>query len=511
MKRSVILFALFVTLLAGFLRFYKITTNPPGLYIDEASIGYNAYSLLKTGKDEFGVPHPLWFRSFGDYKVPVYIYMTEGSIAIFGKNEFAVRFPSALFGTLTVTLVYLLLRNLFPNEKKKLRFKNFDIGVAEIAAFLLAISPWHLQFSRGGFEVNVGLFFVVFGCYILWIYWKKQSLFFLLLGLFSFSASIYTYPVYRIITPLIVGVLLLLFFLKKPSLRYQVLLGILFFAVINLPIVLFSLTSAGTARFVETSAFSEYKTKSLAEALLTYPTGIIKNYISFFSFRFLFVSGDGIGRHQIVNFGLLPLWQFPFLIIGFFSLLKSKLKIKYLLFIFLAVIPVGASIAVPSPQTLRTLPMVIPLTIIISWGVYAFLTSLKKKKQLAAVLIISIVALYEFLFYLHFYYVHYSKTNILDWGAGYKEVVEKTEKYQKKYDHIVVDHKMGLTYIYFKFYNDKIPIETVSDEWKKPQSWGDGHTLYIRPYYQDEQTTKIIDTVYLKNENKDVFARFWVL
>src|SRR3989344_6598642 len=107
---------LIVILLAAFLRFYQLGVNPPSLDWDEASLGYNAYSLLKTGRDEFGRSWPVSIRSFEDYKPAMYTYLTIVPVAIFGLNEFAVRLPSAVFGTLTIFVVYFLIYELQRKE-----------------------------------------------------------------------------------------------------------------------------------------------------------------------------------------------------------------------------------------------------------------------------------------------------------------------------------------------------------------------------------------------------------
>ena len=162
--RKYILVIIFV--LAAFLRLYKLGAVPPALYWDEASLGYNAYSILKTGFDEHHNFMPLTnFAAYGDYKPPLYIYATVPSIAVFGLNEFAVRFPSAFFGFLTVVLVYFLTKKLFLNGPF-LKIKKVEIDVPIIATFLLAISPWHLQFSKAAFEANLGLFFSTLGIYL---------------------------------------------------------------------------------------------------------------------------------------------------------------------------------------------------------------------------------------------------------------------------------------------------------------------------------------------------------
>src|SRR3990167_5517173 len=103
----------FVIVLAFFLRFYKITQIPPSLNWDEVAIGYNAYSILKTGKDEWGQFLPVHFKSYGEYKLPAQIYASIPGIAVFGLNELGVRITPVVYGTLTVLLLYFLTRALF--------------------------------------------------------------------------------------------------------------------------------------------------------------------------------------------------------------------------------------------------------------------------------------------------------------------------------------------------------------------------------------------------------------
>ncbi len=145
------------------MRFADITADPPGLYIDEISIGLNAYDILHTGKDQYGYSYPFAFKSFGDYKMPVYIYLVSFSMILFGKTELAVRFPSALAGTLTIIVIFFLTKKLVENENK---MKKHASILALLSAGTLAILPWHIQFSRGGFEVTVALFFYSTGLLI---------------------------------------------------------------------------------------------------------------------------------------------------------------------------------------------------------------------------------------------------------------------------------------------------------------------------------------------------------
>src|SRR3989344_7737190 len=156
-KKNIYLIILtFVFLLAFFLRFYNLGSNPPSLTWDEASLGYNAYSILKTGADEYGNKLPLSIRSFDDYKPPLYVYLTIPFVALFGLSEFSVRLPSAIIGALSVIVIYFLVKEFLQRWDKK-----HQELIALVSALFLAISPWQLQFSRGAFEGNIGIFFYI--------------------------------------------------------------------------------------------------------------------------------------------------------------------------------------------------------------------------------------------------------------------------------------------------------------------------------------------------------------
>ena len=107
-----------IFLLALFLRIYNLANQPPGMTWDEAALGYDAYSILKTGRDQHGAFMPIIFKSFGDYKPGVYVYLTVPAVALLGLNETAVRMPSAIFGALAVIGIYLLTNLLFGSEAK---------------------------------------------------------------------------------------------------------------------------------------------------------------------------------------------------------------------------------------------------------------------------------------------------------------------------------------------------------------------------------------------------------
>ncbi len=501
---------LLIFFLAGILRFYDISNNPPGLYIDEVSIGNNAYSILKTGKDENGQNFPLFFRSFGDYKMPLYIYSVAFSMSIFGKNELAVRFPSALAGTLTVLVLYFLLKELLELDKSKFLGKRTKY-LPIVSALFLAISIWHIQFSRAGFEVNLGVFFFLFASLLSALYLKKRNFTYLLTGILFYIFAIYTYHVFRFVSPVTMVSLFSAIFWKIPRERIKLASLGLFCILLMLPILEFSLTANGLSRFSQASAFVEYSAPSLLQKIKIYPMVFLKNYFSYFSFDYLFSFGDGIGRHQIPDFGLLPIWQFPLVLVGLYALIKKKKSyLKYFILGILIFSPVIASIARPSPHSLRNLLSVIPFITLSSIGIIFLLNKTKKWYKLSFILL-SIIATYYFLLYLNFYYTLYPKTNILDWGGGYKQVVEEASSLDKKYFKIVIDEKLNNSMLYFNFYNSSISPKSklIKENWKKPKEWGNKPVLYIRPYYGRSSTSTLIKNIFLPNQNHDIFAQFW--
>src|SRR3989344_2496279 len=200
MKKFLILSTLCLAVGIGIVtRFYKLGKAPAGLYLDEAAQGYSAYSILKTGKDEFGKAFPTVFRSFNDFKTPVYIYLIVPLIPVFGLTKFTVRFPSFFFSILTIPLIYLLIRKIAPQRNAE--------GLGLITSILLALSPWHILFGRTNFECNVALFFFLAGIYFFYDGLKAPKK--LLLSAFFLALAIPSYHAQRIVTPIMVVILFL--------------------------------------------------------------------------------------------------------------------------------------------------------------------------------------------------------------------------------------------------------------------------------------------------------------
>jgi 4-amino-4-deoxy-L-arabinose transferase-like glycosyltransferase len=179
-KYSPAIFLIITLIVGAFFRFSKLGSSPSGLYVDEASIGYSAFSVLKTGRDEYGKTLPILFRSFSTFQSPVYTYLTVPFIYLFGLSPFSTRLPSALFGTLSIILIYFIAKQLFleSNSNDDTKEKTLETEIfAQCAAFFMAISPWHIQYSRTAYESNIALFFLLLGSLMFFYALRRPWLF----------------------------------------------------------------------------------------------------------------------------------------------------------------------------------------------------------------------------------------------------------------------------------------------------------------------------------------------
>lgn len=445
MKKKVILALLLIITFASVLRLYRFTSNPPGLYWDEAAIGYNAYSLLKTGRDEWGTPHPILFRSFDDYKAPLYIYLTVPFVKVFGLNEIAVRLPSVSFGILTVLTAFLLgleISKSFFSGGKKTSFQ-----VALLSSLFIAISPWHLQFSRTGFEASVSLAFVCLGTW-LFLRWQRLNDYSLIPAALAFVASIYTYHSARVFTPLFLVVLGMIFIKVLWQRKNTVILALIVGAIALSPFLPTYFSKEGRARFA-------------GENVLHEPGNVFENiqnnYLANLSADFLFFKGDQAGRHSVKKMGEFYLWQLPLFLTGIYLLLSKKNKAGLLLGSWALLGAVPPALTSVSPHAVRALMMVMPVSLICVLGAIPLLQKIRKSRFEKLILVgFSLVFVYYFALYLELYQIQYPKAYAVDWQDGAKSAVKIVERIEDNYDAIYLYQE--LHYIHLLFYKKYDPV-----------------------------------------------------
>lgn len=463
-----------ILLLAAFLRLYRLG-DYPALNADEAAIGYNAYSLLETGHDEHGNSWPIHFQSFNDYKPGAYFYLVLPFIKFFGLNEWAVRIPGALIGIATVYVVYLLVNEIFAKQKKQLFVANPRM-LALTASFFLAISPWHIHFSRGGWEVNLSTFFITIG--VLLFLRSVRKVFcikYLVLSILFFILSLYTYHAARIIAPLLVFGLSMIHRnqIKQNLKRFVIagLIGTILLIPLGLDLMKGTVFSraAGVGLFADTGTIERINeqryehqgtiwtnSRILHNKLVNYGLLFLNNWTKHYHGEFLFLSGDDIQRNKVPEMGQMYLFDIIFILAGLVAIAKKFGAWKAVL-LWLIVAPVAAALTFQSPHALRAQNMVIPLVIISGYGLISLSSYLHKifpdKKLLSLIFTIFILAIsWNFSQYLLAYWQHMPKKYPFSSQYGVKELVEYVEVVGDNYERIVVTDRYDQPYILFLFY-----------------------------------------------------------
>lgn len=472
MKKFILIIIL---VLASFLRLYQVDSLP-ALNADEAAIGYNAYSLLETGKDEHGNSWPINFQSFNDYKPGLYFYLDLPFVKTLGLNVLAVRLPGILLGIAAVFLLWLFVKSLFPERK----------WLPETAAALLAISPWHIHFSRGGWEVNAATFFVLLGiCFFV----NRKKGWNIYLSAVFFIVSLYTYHAERVVVPLLVLSLLLLERSRLIEKLRMYFLPALLSIVLVTPLVFSLLGSAGVSRASgvgliadqgpvskaneqrgEHEDFRGLLPKVLHNRFVNYSLEFGENYLKHFSGEFLFISGDEIQRNKVPETGQLYLLDLAFLVVGMFLVFKD-LRGWGIIMCWLAIAPLASSFTFQSPHALRSQNMIIPLMVVSAYGVLGLsglLGRIVKNKHILCTIyfVLFTIYLWDFTRYLHQYYFHLNKTYDYSSQYGIEELVSFVKYNYNNYSKFIVTTRYDQPYILFLFYL-KYP----------PQKFQDSHNL----------------------------------
>lgn len=499
-------FLFFIIVLAFFLRLWRVEKIPSGLYWDEAAIALDAKSISQTGKDHHG---NFWLQaiypSWGDYKLPVYIIFSSLFFKIIPQRiELAVRMPSVIVGAFTVALIYFLSRELFKNEKR-----DFS-GLAFFSSFLLAVSPWHLQFSRAAFEANLALFFNILA--FLFFLKANKKILFSFLGVIFSALAIYTYYSARIVNPLIL-ILIFSFYWHKNFKRIIVfVLSIIFLFLLCQPLYFSPLRPKAeqlrlsTLNILNDSSLFNYssslvnadKNNFLARIIhhrfLYLFKKMLENYSAHFSLDYFLISGDTNLRHSTGRIGIMFLAAFLALIYGQYQLLRKNIKNFLFLNFCLAVVFLPASVPYEVPHSLRSLNGVVFLNLISAYGLIEFF----KKNFFVKISLIFLFCL-QLIFYLHDYYQHYPERSYLAWQGGYKEAIFKVKNEYSQAQKIIFTSKYGRPYLYFLLYSNyplkKFQEQRISFLKENPLNYEETRVI-------DKIEFKDIDFSKDKNENK---------
>lgn len=482
-----------VVLIASGLRLFQI--NQLSLTHDEMSIGYNAYSIVKTGKDEWGAKYPLVFRAFGDNKLPTYIYASVPSIALLGLNGFAVKLPSIIAGLAVVIGIFVITQQIFENWK-----------MALLASFLMAINPWPIHLSRMAFESNLALAFFIFGMYF-WLTLHTNTQLILhkqkkrLIGLILlFSLATYTYISYRLLIPILLSVYLALactkLFKKKSTLKSVLqseswkiatitLVGV---AILLIPFFTSSGSNSNTSRFsqlfkdqlqgmhslsTEQNNFCflvepkilPYLCRRLYSPSINLLNNIFVNYATFLSPTTIFIKGDKLEYLSVPNFPDILTVLLPFYWIGSVVWLQKNHR-KYPMITWAWLLAPLPSALSGEPQIVRgsaLLPFIILFTTLgihYCWRKLRLQTTkllLSPKKSLLIVGMYLILFTFCWVSFAINYYLIYPKQYRSHFYQLSQPVADYLWENQAKYEKIYITDDFPDAHIFLAFYGQVDP------------------------------------------------------
>ena len=446
-KIKIILILIVIVALATFLRLFELAKSPPSLNWDEASIGYNAYSLWQTGRDQYGIRLPLSLKAFDNYQAALYAYLTAPIVGIFGLNEFNVRLVSAVSGILSVLLIYFV--------GKKISGRS-DVGL--IAAFLLAIEPYAIFFSHGAWDASLSLpLFLLAFLFLLEEYWT--------LAVLICGINTLAYHSGKVYFGLVIIYVLIIALQKKLPRKLLVRIGLIFGAVTVMTFV-----SGGAARLSYTVITRLWNSQT---SFYEKVADVTNHYVSYYNPANLFVRESTEPSQRVPGWSVFYPLEFVGWIVGIYWLFKNYRKQKLLLASFF-LLSVPAVITINWFNAERVLPLWAINTILIAIGFESIFWRTKTdwKKYSAMIIFVGYFLIITAWFYLKFIWVlPYQQFG--DWQWGFREIAASIQAKWEKADHVIIDTAQGQPHIFTLLYL-KYPPEQYQKEvnLQKPPNFG---------------------------------------
>ncbi len=503
--RNISVFIIPIIVLSFILRVFNLDRVPPGFWFDEASFSYSAYSVLETGRDEFGQFLPLAFKSFGQYNAPLIFYWLVPFIKLFGLSVFTVRFSMAVLGVLTTLGVFLLGKELS---------KKTEIGLA--AAFFFAVSPFSLQFNRMVHENNLLVCLLVFGSFFFLKGLEKGRDF--LLSALLLVMTFYTYLAARVFTPLFL--ILLVFVFKKEILskKKEFFMAGAGFFILLIPFLWFLTTPAAWPRTEQTSLFSDpgiilrineargkYGNPIFGRIIHNKITGfsqaLLGNYLSHFNPRYLFLEGDPVKIYKTPGVGVMHFWEFILFLLGVYFLLKREYRrigVFLLGWFLLAFLPASLTRFVPSSS--RSFQASPAISLISGFGLWFVWQKVSHLKYKGIIFVLGgIFFVLNMAYYFNQYYLQLPKAYAYEWRDGAAKAIQTVKTKENKYQRIVIDQE-GISYVNVLFFL-KYPPELFQKEafLTAPDKFGFSYVPKFGKYYfiKDLPPEPEPDTLYL--------------
>lgn len=435
---NIIVFVLII--LGCLIRIIGIDKLPIGLNCDEASSGYEAYSILNYGIDRNGNFLPVFLEAWGSGQNALYSYLMIPFVKLFGLNIITTRLPMAIIGCISLVVWYMLLKKIREDNK-------FSI----IGLLFIIICPWHIMKSRWGLESNVFPDLILWSVFFLINYLKEGKKYNIYISSFIMGITGYAYGTAYFFLP-IFFILLFGYLLFKKYIRIKdtiICFGII--GIITLPIMIYVIINTFdlpqinlpfmTIPRLPINRYEEQTTIFSGNVILNSFENI-KN-----SILLLIVQNDKLAWNCIPGFGMYYIVSIPVLIIGLiFSFKKTKLKSEYDNIINIWFISAFLLLFVFKEANINRINILIfPLIYYIVKGIYLII-DMKKIYLNIAILLIYLV---NFLIFVH-YYINMDIKDYWTFTNNVQEVIEYVENQDA--DKIYFEYAFKEPYIYVLYY-----------------------------------------------------------
>jgi len=452
MPKKIVFILCCIGIVSFFLSVYQRKPTPPCLNADEAAFSYNAYSILKTGRDEYGALLPLRLKSFGDNKLPLFTYLSVPFIAVFGLNEWGARAPNAFLSLLFPFVVYLFTQELFGRKK-----------VSLLAALLSALSLGLHIMTRQAHEGYLAVFLTTTSALLLLRTLKKPSFLHLVLFILSTACMLFAYHPGRLFAGLFLIYACVFSFVAKRRSSGVIAILVLVIGLFSLtdiaykperPASLFFFNNPGTALKVQ-----ELKTEGgiryLYNPILVGLKDIVAEHLSYYSPQFLIANGDENTRFGYPGMGIVTPVEYVLFFAGCYFLFRKKEKSRYFVSLLLLFAPLSASLSWSKGSLTRSLFLLVPVLVTASYGAASLWESMRPGtgKKIALAGVMGLFLLFQ-AFSWDFYLFHYSKRliTIHSWQCGYAKVADFVKQNYDSYDTFYVSKSIGQPYIFMLFY-----------------------------------------------------------
>ncbi len=451
-----------IILLGLIVRLYQVGELPLILNRDEAALAYNAYLLKSVGQDEWQQSWPLMFKSFGDYKLPGYIYTLIPFFTVFGSSDFVVRLPSVMAGLVIIYLVYKVCLEIIENQK-----------LALLAALMAAVLPVLIFYSRMAWEANLALALNLVSLWLLVFKHAEKSqvkqCWLDVMAGFIYLLSILTYNAPLLYLPLIIVLIVVKRGVKKwkkwlvPAALLSVvfMLGLLLLHSVTAQkgsITIFQSQSVWASYVDYRQTFSGWQQTLFANRYLYWLKLMAQNFVSTLTLHFLVINGGSHPWHNIpgqshlfwslYGLGLIGIGWAIFKIVKK-AFIKRQVAARPLTLLYLLVAAsVPAIITVDAPHATRSLLFFIMWLLIAMYGLKQLLQVAVNHKTIILMVVIFTLGL-ESSLYLSKYFLEYPHQQA-DLKPGFDVALQELEaKFPDKKMAVVAD---GYQYILAAWY-----------------------------------------------------------